>query len=401
MAKRRKEKDEDEDKPFKMPKFDEQAFLKRERRNIKATFIAFLFGILMGFVCFGFWALMGSESTLRWALVVLVCIANAAFIRYLFLRFNIDLTDFTKKNWFVTYAVYFFTWLLIFIVLVNPPFYDDETPLVAVVALPGIQEPGGNVTIVAKITDNVGVEKNDISLVVTYPEGNTATLEPVSFEFDDTIVKYVFENPDNILGDFQYSLTVKDVSGREAPPESGVFSYDEYAIDVTSYRFENLTHSDDVEFEVDEDISTENFRVYYTLNDGEEINVNRKNPQINDEYETSPEYEGWVEESSFTMKVYVEVMHYFTNIPKKYNNTIEDTNIYNFTTTRDSDIGDEPAPVEYNWTKPAKNQPDNVLNYKLPFYRFVQVPGFEVIMLIVALAIVVIILKRKNKDEKK
>ena len=62
MAKRRKEKDEEEDKPFKIPKFDEEAFLKRERRNIKATFISFLFGILMALVCFGFWALMGKND---------------------------------------------------------------------------------------------------------------------------------------------------------------------------------------------------------------------------------------------------------------------------------------------------------------------------------------------------
>ena len=41
MAKRRKEKDEEEDKPFKLPKFDEEAFLKRERRNVKSTFISF------------------------------------------------------------------------------------------------------------------------------------------------------------------------------------------------------------------------------------------------------------------------------------------------------------------------------------------------------------------------
>lgn len=397
MAKRRKEKDEDEDKPFKIPKFDEQEFIKRERRNIKATFIAFLFGVLMAFVCFGFWALMGSNSDFRFYLVFFVFIANAIFIRYLFLRLNIDLTDFTKKNWFVTYAVYFFTWLLIFIVIVNPPFYDDEPPLVEVVALPGVQEPGGNITIVAKITDNKGINTNDISMVITDPDGNTTSLEPEVFEYDNTIVKYVFKNPDNILDEFQYKLTVKDVSGIETK-KSGIFSYDEYAIDVASYRFENLTHNDDIEIDVDEDVSTENFRVYYTLNNGEEINVNRKNSQIKDEYETSPVYEGWVEDADFTMNAYVEVIHYFTNIPKKYNNTIQDSEIYNFTTTEDSKIGDDLPPVEYNWTK--SNQPDNVLNYKLPFYRFVQVPGFEAIIVIVSLVIVVLIFKRKKKDEK-
>ena len=398
MAKRRKEKDEDEDKPFKIPKFDEQEFIKRERRKIKTTFIAFLFGFLMAFVCFGFWALMGSNSAFRWPLVLLVFIANAVFIKYLFLRFNIDLTDFTKSNWLVTYAVYFFTWLLIFIVIVNPPFYDDEPPLVEVVALPGVQEPGGNITIVAKITDNKGINTNDISMVITDPDGNTTSLEPDGFEFDNTIVKYVFQNPDDILDEFQYELTVKDVSGIETK-KSGIFSYDEYAIEVASYRFENLTHNDDIEFDVDEDVSTENFRVYYTLNNGEEINVNRKNPQIKDEYETSPVYEGWVEDADFTMNAYVEVMHYFMNIPKKYNNTIQDSETYNFTTTEDSKIGDDLPLVEYNWTR--SNQPDNVLNYKLPFYRFVQVPGFEAIIVIAALVIVVLIFKRKKKDEKK
>jgi len=99
------------------------------------------------------------------------------------------------------------------------------------------------------------------------------------------------------------------------------------------------------------------------------------------------------------MNAYVEVMHYFTNIPKKYNNTIQDSETYNFTTTEDSKIGDDLPPVEYNWT--ISKQPDNVLNYKLPFYRFVQVPGFEAIIVIAALAIVVLIFKRKKKDEKK
>ena len=89
MAKRRKEKDEEEDKPFKMPKFDEEAFLKRERRNIKITFFSFLFGIIMAVVCFGFWALMGPND-LRWELVLLVGVIYALSMRYIFLRLNFD-----------------------------------------------------------------------------------------------------------------------------------------------------------------------------------------------------------------------------------------------------------------------------------------------------------------------
>jgi len=187
MAKRRKEKDEEEDKPFKLPKFDEQGFIKKERRNIKTTFLAFLFGCLMALVCFGFWALMGSETVVRWPLVLLVAIANAAFLRYIFLRLNVDLSDFGRKNWFTTYGVYFFTWLLVFIVFTNPPFYDDEKPRIDFVTLPEIQEFGGNVLVVAKITDNVGVDIDEITLTLTDPDENVSTMSPTKFDIENII----------------------------------------------------------------------------------------------------------------------------------------------------------------------------------------------------------------------
>ena len=77
MAKRRKETTEDEEIDFKFPKFDEESFLRRERRNIKTTFIAFLFGLLLALISFGFWQLLSGE-TYRWLLVLLVGVFNAA-----------------------------------------------------------------------------------------------------------------------------------------------------------------------------------------------------------------------------------------------------------------------------------------------------------------------------------
>jgi hypothetical protein len=409
MAKRRREKDEEEDKPFKLPKFDEEAFLKRERRNIKTMFIAALFGILMALVCFGFWVLMGSESGVRWPLVLLVCIANAAFVKYIFLRLNIDISDFTKKNWFTNYAVYFFVWLIILILLVNPPVYDDERPNIGVAVLPMMQEPGGDIVIVAKITDNVGVNTDSIKLEIVDPEDNVTTLTPTEFEFDNIIVKYVYNNPDNLMGDFTYTLTASDVNGITRQ-KTGEFSYDDDVIDITSSRFENITSGDDITIEVETGISTNNFRVYYTLDDGEEINVNRKYVSIPDEYETSPEYEGWEENSNYTMKVYVEVSHYFTSVFNKYSNIVEDTQVYSVTTESDNDIGDETPPMPWNWTKPQGQQADVLLNYDnpkvengpvLPYPHTVQAPGFETIIFIIALIAVVLIFKYKKKDKRK
>jgi len=410
MAKRRKEKDEEEDKPFKLPKFDEEAFMKRERRNVKTMVIAALFGMLMALVCFGFWALMGSGSSFRWALVLLVCIANAAFIKYIYARLNIDISDFTKKNWFSNYAIYFFVWLILFIILVNPPVYDDEKPYIGLAVLPITQEPGGDILIVAKITDNVGVNTDSLKMEIVDPDGNTTSLTPSEFEFDNTIVKYVYDNPDGLLGDFTYTLTANDVNGYTRQ-KTGDFSYDADAIDITSSRFTNLTHGDDITIEVETGISTNNFRVYYTLDDGEEINVNRKYANIAEEYETSPKYEGWNENSNYTMKVYVEVSHYFTNVLKKYSNIVEDTQIYTVTTDdEDNDIGDDTVPMPWNWSKPQGQQADVLLNYDnptvengpvLPYPNTVQAPGFETIIFIIALIAVVLIFKYKKKDKRK
>ena len=411
MAKRRKEKDEEEDKPFKIPKFDEEAFLKKERRNIKTSFLSFLFGGLMALICFGFWALMGKETGLRWPLVLLVVIANAIFLRQVFMRLNVDLTDFGRKNWFGSYAIYFFTWLIVFIVLVNPPFYDDEIPRVETAILPVVQEPGGDILVVAKITDNVGIDKDSLTLNIKHPDGNETNLKPISYDYDDIIVIFTFDNSENKLGDFDYVLTAKDVNGQEKK-KTGTFTYKDSAIEITSSRFTNITSGDDITIEVEEDISPENFRVYYKLNDGEEINVNRKYKDIKAEYETSPEFKGWKENSNFTMTLFVEVSHYFSNILEKYSNTIEHTEPYEFTTTQGSSIGEDNPPVPWNWSKPYdENRKENLLNYDkygnnkdikdqilLPYPQRVQAPGFEAIVFIISLLAVILIFKYKKKN---
>jgi hypothetical protein len=416
MAKRRKEKDEDEDKPFKLPKFDEEAFLKRERRNIKTTFISFLFGGLMALICFGFWALMGPNS-LRWELVLLVGVINAAFLRYIFLRLNIDFTDFARKNWFASYAIYFVTWLIVFIVLVNPPFYDDEAPRIELIVLPEIQELGGTVDFVARITDNAGVNRDSISLEITDPNENVSTLSLTGFEHDEMIALFSFDNPENLLGEFSFKLTAKDIN-EKAQELSSTFSYAENVIEITSSRFVNITSGDDITIEVNEGVSANNFRVYYKLDGGDEINVNRKYPEVKAEYVTSPEYEGWEEIGVFNMTLYVEVSYYFTNIIQKYSNTIESPTLHQFSTTSGSRIGSEEKLNTYDWTIPlAENSENNTLNYDtgkdsdgngvpdsdsimLPPPHIVSAPGFEALILIVALIAVVLIFKYRKKDRR-
>ena len=414
MAKRRKEKDEEEEKPFKIPKFDEEAFLKREKRNIKATFLSFLFGILMALICFGFWALMG-KNDLRWPLVLLVAVANAAFLRMIFIRMKIDLTDFGRKNWFGSYAIFFVTWLIVFIVLVNPPFYDDESPRIQASVLPVVQELGGDIMIVAKITDNLEIDKDSINLEIVDSDDNITTLTPSSFDQDGIIVIFTFENNENQTGDFSYTLTAQDINGLKTTKTGSFYYYDD-AIDITSSRFENISSGDDITIEIDEEISPDNFRVYYTLNNGDEINVNRKYKEVKAEYETSPEYEGWKENSNYTMRVYVEVSYYFPNIFEKYSNIVEDTKKYHFTTSSGTNIGEETPPVPWNWSLPPERdkQAPVLLNYDtyndkieinnqilLPYPNSVSAPGFETVLFLISIMAIVLIFKYKKKNRSK
>lgn len=384
MAKKRKEKTDEEEFDFKLPKFDEEKFLNKERRNIKTLFISFLFGFVIALISFGFWILLRG-STFRWELILLLGVFNIPWIKYLFLKLDIDLTDFGRKGWFGSYAIYIFTWLIVLILLVNPPFYDEENPSVDIVVLPGMQEPGGTVNIVAYIVDNVDIENQGIDFTLIYPNGTILSPE---FTFKNNIFRYTYENPDNISGEYTFTLTATDVNGYKKEINR-TFEYSEDALKIISSRFTDIRSGDAIIINADKKISLESFRVYYRINNGTEINVDRKDKNDREKYETVAEYEGWSENSNVTIKVFVEVSHYFINVNENFTNTLEDTTEYKFSTGSDSNIGTEPV---------LKN---NELNYNLPYPRITPVtPGFEVMVFILSLFVVALIFKYRKKDKK-
>jgi len=397
MAKRRKETTEEEESDFKIPEFNEEAFVKRERRNIKITVISFVFGIFIALISLGFWALLSGQG-LRWLLILMVGILMAPWLRYIFLRLNIDFTDFGKKNWFTTYATYFFTWLIVLIILCNPPFYDDEAPTIDAVSLPGVQYTDGNVKIVARVIDNVKLK--EVSLTLTYPDG-TNTSPQLTFDDTNYIYSCVYENTGNLSGEYTYKITAVDTNNHKSE-KTGTFRFTDNILDITSSIPNPIRIGDFITIQANKDISENNFRVYYRLDDGAEINVSRKTPSDSTLYETSIKYVGWQPNSNMTMKLYAEVSYYFVNLNQKFNNTIVTPTTYNFTVGSDSGIGKDAILVSPNplYALGDKNQPDNALNYYLPYPVGVRVPGFEAIIFIVSLVIVALIFKYKKKDRR-
>ena len=385
MAKRRKGKDEEEEFDFKLPKFDEEQFLKRERRNIKTTFISFLFGFIIAIISFGFWTLL-SGNFFKWELILLLCVFNASWLRYIFIKLNIDITDLGRKGWFTSYAIYFFTWLIVLLVLVNPPFYDDEPPRVELKVLPDMQELGGTVKIIASITDNSGIENIDFLLV----DPNGISYNPDDFIFEDNIFIYSFENVDGAIGEFNFEIIARDNNGLESKRNDGkgVFEYSNNTIKLPEppgadvYPGPFLTYASTIKF----DVSPEVNRVYYTVDNGREINATKNG----DFYVTNPSYEGWPRNKNVTVKVYADLIHYFDRITDQqerdyskfidYNNTIIDSREYYFRVGEEG-IGFEDSP-----------------KIKLPKPKFVQVPGFELLIFIISLVIAILIFKYGKKD---
>jgi len=384
MAKKRREKTEGEEFDFKLPKFDEEKFLKKEKRNTKTLFISFILGLVAALVSFGFWVLL-SGSDIRWYLILLLGIFCAPWLRYLFLNLNIDLTDFGRKGWFGTYTTYIFTWLIVLIILVNPPFYDEESPRIELTVLPGMQEPGGTIDIVAYVQDNVGIKNDGIEFSLIYPNGTSISPD---FTFNNNIFEYTYGNPENILGQYNFSLTAVDVNGHRKMINSS-FEYSSETLKIISSIFEGIRSGDVISIKADEKIYNNNFRVYYTINNGSEINIDRGDKDNKERYETSAEFEGWMENSNVTINLFAEVKHYFVNVEKNFTNVIKDDREYNFTTGSDANIGTE-APIEID-----------ELSYALPAKRSLpSTPGFEILAFVLSMIVAVLIFKWGKKKKK-
>jgi len=219
-----------------------------------------------------------------------------------------------------------------------------------------------------------------------------------------------------MVGDFTYSITITDVNGRSTS-RSGTYSFSNNVILLTTPSNESELNSyTPIEFRIDKDIFDPvpfqiqgsdktyymDFRVYYVLNNVTELNVSRVDDDDREEYKTTAEFKGWEADQNVTLRAYVEVTKYFINHPTKFTNIIEDTEFYTFTTLDESSIGreDKLVPLNPHFTPNDDRQQDNTLNYYLVYPKGLPIPGFEVIVLIAALVIVILIFKYKKKDER-
>lgn len=348
-----------ENEEIKFPEFDEKNFIEKEKRKAKTSFIVFSFGIFMAIICHILWRNM--DATIRWPLCFLLAIASIGFLGKLLQILKIDIRKFGKREWIASISFYFFTWLAIFILSVNPPFYDASPPKIDIVLLPNIQQVNGSILILAHITDNSGIEEAILKI------GNNN----YSMKKDEEGI-YYFEYKGNKNEYFE--IIAKDKKGNEEKFE-GLLKFEKEIASVIFPPKTPLNASDKIEIKVSKNISEENFRVYYVIND-EEINATKIDEnEYYYIYSTSPRYVGWEAGKENNIKIFIEVIHYFPGIMRKYNNTIYVGN-YTVETAEDKNIGKEKSPAITD----------------LPQPRGLRTPGFELLFLLIAL-----LLLRKRK----
>lgn len=122
--KRKKDKKQEEEYEFKPPEFKEREFLEKELRDTRAAIatvgVAVLFGVLAGVVTAASNALVG--------LAFIIGIAGIFSLKFLYELMGVDIGGFTRRNWAGTVVTYFFTFLAIWVLLLNTPFVDLTDP---------------------------------------------------------------------------------------------------------------------------------------------------------------------------------------------------------------------------------------------------------------------------------
>ena len=124
--KRKKDKAEDEEYEFVPPEFDEKEFLKKELSDTRVAVLTVGYAALVGIVA-GAISYVSSSAV---GLAFLAGIAGIFSLKYFYTLMKVDTAKFQKKSWAGNVAMFFFTFLAIWVLLLNVPFMDNSKPTV-------------------------------------------------------------------------------------------------------------------------------------------------------------------------------------------------------------------------------------------------------------------------------
>ncbi|MGB0652778.1 MAG: hypothetical protein ACPGQL_06215 [Thermoplasmatota archaeon] len=171
MAKRNKpDEPEEGEYEFIPPDFDEDEFIHKEMTSVRTTLTLFGWGIVAAVASWALFTAMDGAKT-AWYAGLAICAAAGYALKFIFPKVGADISKFGRREWFGTGFLFFFSWLAVFILLVNPPVSDFSPPQVEVLVSPGEQQAGDDIRLDVFATDNDALA----DITITVFQGNDAT----------------------------------------------------------------------------------------------------------------------------------------------------------------------------------------------------------------------------------
>jgi len=221
MAKRKKreEEEEEEEYAFDVPEFDKAEYMKDEIRKGKSILVSVALAPVFSFVALQLFILIGD-----WTIAMIGGLSGLILIAPILRTLGINTDELGKKEWGIDVVMFFFTFLAIWVILMNPPVNDFAHPTVDDMKV-RVQEDGQwkkigdanitngqdyNVNITAKITDNVDVKDNSVKARI---------IPPSSSQFNEMDkdgkrhYKVIFNNVTAQNNNYKVSFKVEDING--------------------------------------------------------------------------------------------------------------------------------------------------------------------------------------------
>jgi hypothetical protein len=154
MAKKRRKSDDEpeEEYEFRPPAFDEKEFIRKELGETRSVIFTVAYAIVLGAVA----GLLSAADRAFMGPAFLIAIAGMVSLKWVYPMFKIDSKAFQKRNWLGNIGTFFFTFLAIWILLLNQPFADFAQPTVKDVTV-WVDRPGNITAIDYKLASAQGV----------------------------------------------------------------------------------------------------------------------------------------------------------------------------------------------------------------------------------------------------
>jgi len=128
MAKKRRKSDNEpeEEYEFRPPEFEEKEFIQKEIAETRSVIVTVVYAIVLGAVA----GILSAADRAFMGPAFLIAIAGMVSLKWVYPMFKIDSKAFQKRNWLGNIGTFFFTFLAIWILLLNQPFADFAQPTV-------------------------------------------------------------------------------------------------------------------------------------------------------------------------------------------------------------------------------------------------------------------------------